>query len=146
MSVLDYSTQKANTRYIIMIICNAPTGGESRRVRGGKAWRGDEGGTGRGWGQKGRRSEAINGDLPVRSHDEREATRLGGAKKVFQSRTLLVDDSGRRGGFENKKRRFEDLQPSPTWDFKSVASRLADRRAHSFPLPSFLQGGSGGAS
>ena len=50
---------------------------------------------GRGWGERKRgqtrRSEAIRGDMRARSHDEREATRLGGARGwVKESRPSQV--------------------------------------------------------
>jgi len=65
---------------------NSPTqGGRASAYEAAKP--GGEGGTGRGCGEKGRRSEAIRDDPRARSHDEREATRLGGARGLIKEST-----------------------------------------------------------
>ena len=66
--------------FVIIKRSNSPTqGGRAGAYEAAKP----EGRAGRGEdeerrGEKGRRSEAIRGDPRARSHDEREATRLGG--------------------------------------------------------------------
>lgn len=71
-SMISFTFESTFGRYLYsydMKNMQRPTEGESQRARGGKAWRGGEGGTGRGRGGEGKRSEAIRGDLRARSHD-----------------------------------------------------------------------------
>ena len=65
-----------------------PKGGEPASTRRqsleGRAGRGEDEER---RGEKGRRSETIRGDPRARSHDEREATRLGGARGLVKEST-----------------------------------------------------------
>ena len=74
--------------FVIIKRSNSPTqGGRAGAYEAAKPGGERRAETGRGCGEKGRPSEAIRGDPRARSHDEREATRLGGARGLVKEST-----------------------------------------------------------